>query len=76
MKANLTIHPRLRLSFSPLVWALLVFMGLAALLALYRYAFGVGAISNLSNAYPWGFWVSFDRSGNLYLRVEGIQAHA
>jgi Ni/Fe-hydrogenase subunit HybB-like protein len=60
MKANLTIHPRLRLSFSPLVWALLVFMGLAALLALYRYAFGVGAISNLSNAYPWGFWVSFD----------------
>jgi Ni/Fe-hydrogenase subunit HybB-like protein len=60
MKANLTIHPRLRSNFSPLVWALLAFMGLAALIALYRYAFGVGAISNLSNAYPWGFWVSFD----------------
>jgi Ni/Fe-hydrogenase subunit HybB-like protein len=35
-------------------------MALAGLLALYRYAFGVGAISNLSNSYPWGFWVSFD----------------
>jgi Ni/Fe-hydrogenase subunit HybB-like protein len=60
MKANLTIHPRLRLNFSPLVWALLAFMGLAFLIALVRYANGVGAISNLSNAYPWGFWVSFD----------------
>jgi len=27
---------------------------------LVRYANGIGAISNLSNAYPWGFWVSFD----------------
>ena len=60
MKANLTIHPRLRLNFSPLVWVLLACMALAGLLALYRYAFGVGAISNLSNSYPWGFWVSFD----------------
>ena len=23
-------------------------------------SFGIGAISNLSNSYPWGFWVSFD----------------
>jgi Ni/Fe-hydrogenase subunit HybB-like protein len=60
MKANLTIHPRLRLNFHPIVWVLLAFMALAGLLALYRYAFGVGAISNLSNSYPWGFWVSFD----------------
>jgi Ni/Fe-hydrogenase subunit HybB-like protein len=35
-------------------------MAFAGLLALYRYAFGVGAISNLNNSYPWGFWVSFD----------------
>lgn len=60
MKANLTVHPRLRLNFPPIVWVLLAFMALAGLLALYRYAFGVGAISNLSNSYPWGFWVSFD----------------
>jgi Ni/Fe-hydrogenase subunit HybB-like protein len=60
MKANITVHSRLRLNFSPLVWALLAFMVLAGFLALYRYAFGVGAISNLSNSYPWGFWVSFD----------------
>ena len=25
-----------------------------------RYAFGIGAISDLSYSYPWGFWISFD----------------
>ena len=24
------------------------------------YAIGIGAISDLSNSYPWGFWISFD----------------
>lgn len=58
MKLNLTIQPRFRIGLFPL--ALLVFMGIAALIALRRYLYGIGAISNLSNSYPWGFWVSFD----------------
>jgi Ni/Fe-hydrogenase subunit HybB-like protein len=60
MKANLTIHPRLRLNFSPLVWVLLTFMGIAFVVAMVRYASGIGAISDLSYSYPWGFWISFD----------------
>jgi Ni/Fe-hydrogenase subunit HybB-like protein len=28
--------------------------------ALIRYANGIGAISNLSDVYPWGLWISFD----------------
>lgn len=35
-------------------------MGLALLVALFRFAAGLGAISNLNNAYPWGLWISFD----------------
>ena len=35
-------------------------MGIAFVVAMIRYIYGIGAISNLSNAYPWGFWVSFD----------------
>ncbi|GAB4504109.1 MAG: Ni/Fe-hydrogenase cytochrome b subunit [Anaerolineales bacterium] len=58
MKLNLTIQPRFRIGLFPLT--LLVFMGLAAFIALWRYIYGIGAISNLSNSYPWGFWVSFD----------------
>jgi Ni/Fe-hydrogenase subunit HybB-like protein len=55
---QITLHPRLHLK--PLVVVLLAFMGIAFIIALVRYASGIGAISNLSNAYPWGFWVSFD----------------
>ncbi|NCP88005.1 MAG: Ni/Fe-hydrogenase cytochrome b subunit [Anaerolineae bacterium CG_4_9_14_3_um_filter_57_17] len=58
MKLNLTIQPRFRIGLFPLVLATLA--GIAFVIALWRYTFGIGAISNLSNAYPWGFWVSFD----------------
>jgi Ni/Fe-hydrogenase subunit HybB-like protein len=60
MKLNLTIQPRFRLNFSPLVWVLLALMGIAFVVAMTRYAFGIGAISDLSYSYPWGFWISFD----------------
>ncbi len=60
MKLNLTIQPRFRLNFSPLVWVLLTLMGIAFVVAMIRYAFGIGAISDLSYSYPWGFWISFD----------------
>ncbi len=58
MKLNITVQPRFRVGLFPLV--LLALMGIAAVIALWRYIYGIGAISNLSNSYPWGFWVSFD----------------
>ena len=60
MKLNVTIQPRFRLNFSPLVWVLLTLMGIAFIVAMVRYIFGIGAISDLSYSYPWGFWISFD----------------
>ena len=60
MKLNFTLHPRMRLRFSPLVWVLLTLMGIAFVVAMIRYAIGIGPISDLSNSYPWGFWISFD----------------
>jgi Ni/Fe-hydrogenase subunit HybB-like protein len=60
MKLNLTVQPRFRLNFSPLVWVLLTLMGIAFVVAMARYAFGIGVISDLSYSYPWGFWISFD----------------
>jgi len=60
MKINLTLHPRARLNFSPLVWVLLSLMGIAFVVAMIRYAIGIGPITDLSNSYPWGFWISFD----------------
>jgi Ni/Fe-hydrogenase subunit HybB-like protein len=60
MKMQIFINPRLRIHISPLVVVLVSLMGIAFVVAMIRYIFGIGAISNLSNAYPWGFWVSFD----------------
>ncbi len=60
MKMQIAINPRLRFHLSPLVWILLTLMGIAFVVAMIRYIYGIGAISNLGNAYPWGFWISFD----------------
>lgn len=58
MKLNVTVQSRFRIGLLPLT--LMILAGIAFLVAMWRYFFGIGAISNLSNAYPWGFWVSFD----------------
>ena len=60
MKMQIAINPRLRLSLHPFVWVLLGLMGLGLAAAIVRFAYGIGAVSNLSNTYPWGFWISFD----------------
>jgi Ni/Fe-hydrogenase subunit HybB-like protein len=58
MKMRISLAPRLRLP--PVVMVLLGLMGIAAVNALVRYNYGIGAISDLSYSYPWGFWISFD----------------
>ena len=32
---------------------------MGAVLALVRYASGIGSIANINNAYPWGWWVGY-----------------
>jgi Ni/Fe-hydrogenase subunit HybB-like protein len=58
MKMRILINQRLRISPLPLI--LLALMGIAFVIAMLRYGVGIGAISNLGNSYPWGFWISFD----------------
>jgi len=58
MKLNITLPKYLRIGILPAI--LLVLMGIAFVVAMMRYAFGIGAISDLSYSYPWGFWISFD----------------
>ena len=58
MKMQIAINKRLHAS--PLVLILLALMGVAFVVAMVRYAVGIGAISDLSYSYPWGFWISFD----------------
>jgi Ni/Fe-hydrogenase subunit HybB-like protein len=45
--------------FSGWAWALLAAAAIGAGFALVRFAFGIGAIANINDAYPWGWWVGF-----------------
>ena len=60
MKMQVAISPRLRIHPNPLAVVLVALMGIAFVVAMIRYIYGIGAISNLSNSYPWAFWISFD----------------
>ncbi len=51
-------RPRMRIPLPALILGGLISLGL--LTALYRYLSGLGAISNLNDAFPWGLWISFD----------------
>jgi Ni/Fe-hydrogenase subunit HybB-like protein len=61
MKLNIAVHPRI-LHFRPglLPSILVTLMGIGVVVATVRFVSGIGAISNLSNTFPWGFWISFD----------------
>lgn len=39
---------------------LLALVGIAVVIAIVRYIVGLGATTNLNDAYPWGLWISFD----------------
>ena len=40
-------------------WLLLI-AGIGVAVAIWRFLFGIGAVTNLSNGYPWGIWIAFD----------------
>ena len=48
----------------------LVIFGL--ILAAVRYVKGLGAVTNLSDTYPWGFWIAFDVMGGVALAAGGF----
>ena len=58
MKLSITIPERFRIGLIPVI--LIGLAGIAFVVAMIRFADGIGPVSNLSNAYPWGFWISFD----------------
>jgi Ni/Fe-hydrogenase subunit HybB-like protein len=47
-------------------------VGMAAAVAAARFAQGLGAVTNLSDATPWGLWVGFDVMGGVALASGGF----
>lgn len=52
--------------------ALWTVTGLAAAVAAARFLYGLGATTNLSDAWPWGLWIGFDVLGGVALAAGGF----
>jgi Ni/Fe-hydrogenase subunit HybB-like protein len=51
---------------------LYVILGLGVIMAVIRLIFGLGATTNLNDAYPWGLWISFDVLSGVALAAGGF----
>lgn len=60
--------------FRPTGWNILalVLVIFGLVLAAVRYMQGLGAVTNLSDAYPWGFWIAFDVMCGVALAAGGF----
>ncbi len=53
-----------------LVFSFIILQGL--FITLRRFLFGLGAVTNLSDTFPWGLWISFDVVGGVALAAGGF----
>ncbi len=51
------------------LWAL---VGVLAAVTVIRFAYGLGAVTNLSDGTPWGLWIGFDVMGGVALAAGGF----
>jgi len=61
---------RIKLTFWRVVF--LVIMGLGLYSTFVRYFYGLGAVSNMTDQFPWGFWIGFDCLCGVMLAAGGF----
>lgn len=52
------------------------FIAVGAVVAIYRFIFGIGAVTNLSDGSPWGLWIAFDVVIGIALAAGGFTTAA
>jgi Ni/Fe-hydrogenase subunit HybB-like protein len=62
--------------FTPGVFVLLTLMAAGGITILARFIGGIGYVSNLSNAYPWGLWIGIDVASGVALAAGGFTTAA
>lgn len=58
--------------FTPGVWLLTTIFGVGVIISLIRFIFGLGLVTNLNNAYPWGIWIAIDVASGVALAAGGF----
>ncbi len=62
--------------FTPGVILISLFAVIGLLIVLIRLLFGLGAVTNLSNQYPWGIWIGIDVAAGVALAAGGFTTAA
>lgn len=62
--------------FTPGVIVIFAFATVGILFLLARLIFGLGAVTNLSNQYPWGIWIGIDVAAGVALAAGGFTTAA
>ncbi len=58
--------------FTPGVWVIFGFAVVGIVLVLIRFLFGIGAVTNLDQQYPWGLWIAIDVATGVALAAGGF----
>jgi len=62
--------------FTPTVIVLIILVVNALVWAFMRFVFGIGAVTNLNNQYPWGIWIGIDVAAGVALAAGGFTTSA
>lgn len=62
--------------FTPGVIVLTIFAAVGLMVVFLRLIFGLGAVTNLSNQYPWGIWIGIDVAAGVALAAGGFTTAA
>ena len=62
--------------FTPGVFPLLGLIAVGLGFAVYRYLYGLGAVTNLNDQYPWGIWIGIDVASGVALAAGGFTTSA
>ena len=76
MSAHLTPSPVARKLLTPGVGVLLVLIFVGLCVAAYRFIFGLEAVTNLDQQYPWGLWIAIDVATGVALAAGGFTTSA
>lgn len=76
MSEHMKAVPLPRRYFTPTVIVIAAIAAIGLLFVLARLIFGIGAVTNLSNEFPWGIWIGIDVAAGVALAAGGFTTAA
>lgn len=76
MSAHVHAEPVSKKLWTPGVYLMLIFAAFGIAATLYRFVYGLGAVTNLSDGYPWGIWKAVSVAAGVAIATGGFTTAA